>query len=400
MKKIVHVIETLALASGGPAIGTASFAAAEALLGKNVFIVCYDGPEHTDAMRVFQNFPGFDRVVVRAIPPGGRIEAIAAIGAAKVFNEVLTTDSFVIIQGVWRPMLAKAISISRTRSIPYSIVAHGMLDTWSLKQKAWKKKIAWWLVWHSHCNNASLIRVLNADEERLMAPLRLKAPMEQSPNGVFPEEYADLPSPGEFRHKHPQLNNRRFVLFLSRLHYKKGLDYLIEAFAITANKIPDVDLVVAGPDGGAQAQLERDIERLNLKTRVHIVGALYGREKHEALVDAYCFCLPSRQEGFSIAITEALACGTPVVISENCNFPEVAEVKAGYVVKLGSAPIASALIDLLQSHSSRNAAGHAGRAMVLERFTWQAITEKWCRHVQKTVFDRRRSAGLLRDRTT
>jgi glycosyltransferase involved in cell wall biosynthesis len=170
------------------------------------------------------------------------------------------------------------------------------------------------------------------------------------------------------------------------LHYKKGLDYLIEAFAITANQIPDVDLVIAGPDGGAQAQLQRDIERLKLKHRVHIVGALYGREKYEALVDAYCFCLPSRQEGFSNAITEAMACGTPVVISENCNFPEVEEAGEGSVVKLAADPIAAALISLLRSPIARDAAGRAGRAMVLERFTWGATAARWVDYVQQHDF--------------
>lgn len=393
--KIIHIIETLDLASGGPAIGTASFATAKALLGNDLSIVCYGSPGHAAAIREFQKYPGFDRVKVHVIPKGRRIETITALGAEKVLKEVLSPDSVVVIHGVWRPMLAKAISVARARKIPYSITPHGMLDSWSLKQKVWKKKLAWWLIWRSHCNNASFIRALNTDEARLMEPLRLKPPMPIFPNGVFPEDYTDLPFPGAFRKKHPQLCDRRFVLFLGRLHYKKGLDYLIEAFAITASQISDVDLVIAGPDYGAQARLERDIKHLNLKDRVHIVGALYGRDKYEALVDAYCFCLPSQQEGFSNAIAEALACGTPVVISENCNFPEVSEAEAGSVVILGAAPTASALIDLLRSPSTRDAAGRAGRAMVLERFTWGITAAKWLHYVQQheLLSDRRSGAA-------
>lgn len=385
--KVVRVIENLDLASGGPVVGTASFASAECLLGIETSIICYETAGLAAAKRVFEKFPGFDRVTIRSVPKGGWIEAITATGARKVFEEAFTHDCIVVIHGVWRPMFAKAIAVARGRNIPYAIVPHGMLDPWSLSQKVWKKKLAWLLSWRSYCNDAAYIRVLNDDEARLMQPLLLRAPFAKFPNGVFPEQYADLPEPNEFRNKHPQLKERRFVLFLSRLHYKKGLDYLIEAFALTANQISDVDLVVAGPDEGAQSQLERDIERLNLKDRVHVIGPLYGRDKLEALVDAYCFCLPSRQEGFSNAITEALACGTPVVISENCNFPEVADVKAGHVVKLDSMPIAAALVELLHSPSARDAAGQAGKAMVLERFTWQAIAAESGRYMQEKILN-------------
>jgi glycosyltransferase involved in cell wall biosynthesis len=380
--KIVHVIETLALASGGPAVGTASFAAAESLLGHDVSIICYDDPELAAAIHVFGQYPGFDRVVVRVIPRGGWLEKKCAFNALSIFRKLFTPESFVISQGVWRPMLARALFVAREKKLSYAIVPHGMLDTWSLKQKPWRKRLAWWLAWKTYCNNALLIRVLNADEQRLIEPLHITACMEQSPNGIFPEEYASLPAAGEFFSNNPHLKNRRFVLFLSRLHFKKGLDYLIEAFAIAAKEIDDVILVIAGPDGGAQAQLLRDIKRLHLTERVHIVGPLYGRDKLSALVDAYCFCLPSRQEGFSIAITEALAAGTPVVISENCNFPEVTEAHAGHVVKLDNSHVASALIDLLRSQTKRDAAGRAGKAMIFERFTWQAITTKWCTRIQ------------------
>jgi len=384
--KIIHVIGVMDLAAGGPTVGTASFAGTQALAGHDVLIVCYDSPGNTAALQECRRLPGFDRVQVRVLPRHGKIEGITAIGAKKALKGIITPDSFVDIHGVWAPLLSGAVTVARAKKAPYAITPHGMLDPWSMRQKAWKKKPIWQWVWKDHCDHASFIRVLNADEVRLMKPLAVKAPMEIFPNGIFPESYAELPSPGEFRKQHAPLNERRFILFLSRLHFKKGLDYLIEAFAIVAARIPDVDLVIAGPDEGALEQLQRDIKRLNLASRVHIVGALYGRSKYEALVDAYCFCLPSRQEGFSNAIIEALASGTPVVISENCNFPEVGEVKAGYVVKLEAAATATALIALLQSPSSRDEAGRAGKALIFERFTWKASVDKWIRYVKQNEF--------------
>lgn len=383
--KIIHVIESLDLAKGGPSVGTTSFACAEAAQGHEVIIVCYDSPGHAAALAAFTSYPAFEQVKIEIITGGGFGEALTASRAGKVLERVLPGADFVSVHGVWRPMLSKAITIARKLGLAYSVTPHGMLDPWSLQQKAWKKKPAWNLVWREHCNHATFIRVLNNDEARLLLPLSLKAPLQRFANGVFPENYADLPAPGEFYKKYPQLRGRRFILFLSRLHYKKGLDYLIEAFSTVAAKIDDVDLVIAGPDEGASDRLELDIQRLGLGDRVHRVGPLYGHDKFTALVDATCFCLPSRQEGFSNAITEALASGTPVVISDACNFPEVAEVNAGRVVPLDAEFVAQGLIELLESPEACAEAGNAGKRLVFERFSWHAIIASWiqCIHEMK-----------------
>jgi glycosyltransferase involved in cell wall biosynthesis len=106
---------------------------------------------------------------------------------------------------------------------------------------------------------------------------------------------------------------------------------------------------------------------------VHIVGPLYGRDKIAALVDAACFCLPSRQEGFSLAVTEALACGVPPVISQACHFPEVAEVGAGEVVPLEAGAVAAALARVLSDPQRHDRMAAAGRELVASRYTWSRV---------------------------
>jgi glycosyltransferase involved in cell wall biosynthesis len=160
------------------------------------------------------------------------------------------------------------------------------------------------------------------------------------------------------------------------LHIKKGLDILATAFRILASKRQDIDLVIAGPDDGAQADFERRIAEARLSHRVHLVGSLHAREKWTALRDATCFCLPSRQEGFSVAILESLASRTPVVVSEACHFPEVATVGAGEVVELDATALASALERVLSDATGRRRMGDAGRHLVEERFTWRRAAEK------------------------
>jgi glycosyltransferase involved in cell wall biosynthesis len=137
-----------------------------------------------------------------------------------------------------------------------------------------------------------------------------------------------------------------------------------------------VRLVVAGPDDGERAVFEQRIAAHGLTARTHITGPIYGRAKYEAMTDAACFCLPSRQEGFSVAITEALALSCPVVITRECHFPEVGEVGAGFVTGLDAREVAQGLLSLLGDPAAAREMGRRGLALVRERFTWERIAEQ------------------------
>ncbi|HBS29822.1 MAG TPA: hypothetical protein DEB06_10330 [Phycisphaerales bacterium] len=375
--KVVHVIRSMDPAAGGPPVVAARLGAAQALMGHEVVIVAYDEPGATDRMtKSYAGAPGFDRVRMVSIPRGGRAERLLARGARRVLKHEVPGAGAVHLHGVWDPILLAAASAARQGGVPYALTPHGMLDPWSLGQtlsKQIKKRAALALAYRAMLNRAGFIHALNADEARLLEPLRLRAPRQVFPNGIFIEEFASLPAPGSFRQARPELGNDPFVLFLSRLHFKKGLDYLVEAFALLRTRHPRVRLVIAGPDDGYRATLESLIARQNAADRVHLVGPLYGPEKLSALVDASVFCLPSRQEGFSMAITEAMACRLPVVVSDQCHFPEVAEVGAGRVVRCDPKGVAAALEEVFSDETARRRMGEAGRRLVEERFTWARI---------------------------
>jgi glycosyltransferase involved in cell wall biosynthesis len=159
------------------------------------------------------------------------------------------------------------------------------------------------------------------------------------------------------------------------LHYKKGLDYLADAFRAVAARHPDAHLVVVGPDGGARADFEDRVKAAGLTDRVHVLGPVSAAEKWDALAGAACFCLPSRQEGFSMAILEALAARVPAVVSDACHFPEVAERAAGEVVPLNAAAVAAALDRVLADADGRRRMGENGRCLVEEKYTWARVAE-------------------------
>ncbi|UNK40469.1 glycosyltransferase (plasmid) [Shinella sp. H4-D48] len=375
--KIVHVITSIDPDSGGPQAVVMRLAAAQASLGHDVRVVSQaDDRTLASVARLGATIPGFRQVVWNILPPPGTIEAILCLKARPFLTRILTDSEQVHLHGVWEPILACAAAIATRNGIPYCVCPAGMLDTWSLAQKPWKKRFALAVAFRRMLDNAAFLHALNRDEVKLMRPLQLKAPAEIIPNGVFTEEFETLPSAADFPTVLGLPTGRRFVLFLSRLHYKKGLDLLASAFQLVARQCPDVDLVVAGPDGGAENDFRDLVRRFDLESRVFMVGPIYGETKLQAFAAAACFCLPSRQEGFSIAITEALACGTPVVITDACHFPEVSAAGAGAVVSLDPMEIATALIDVLSHPLAATAMGYKGRRLVFENYTWPRIAHR------------------------
>lgn len=361
---IFHVIGSLDPKTGGPPAVVMRLGSATAALGHSVSILCRDtGPSRDLVVESLRQVRGHEAMDLVFGDTSGEPDA------------TLARADFLHLHGVWEPILLRCAKTARRLGVPYTVTPHGMLDPWALSQKRLKKRIALALAFRGMLNRASFLHMLNADERRLAEPVGIRAPMRVIPNGIFLEELEPLPSPGTFRTAHPELGDRPFVLFLSRLHHKKGPDVLAAAFSDLARRRDDVTLVVIGPDEGSRPMLEAAIRKQGVADRVFLLGPVYGPDKYAAVVDAAVFCLPSRQEGFSIAITEALACRCPVVVTEACHFPEVAEVDAGRVVPLDAVKVADGLAEVLADPESAASMGRRGRAMVAERFTWPKVAE-------------------------
>ncbi len=384
--KITHIIASLDPATGGPVAVALRLAAAQAALGHQVSIGAHDpGPTKDKVQQSLAGIPGIELVKMVQFPITTGLSRITAASCGPPVRRCLADCDFLHLHGVWEPLLLRASKIARKLRVPYTVTPHGMLDPWSLSRRALKKKLALALGYRSMLRGVGFLHLLNRDEENLIGPLRLNCIGEVIPNGMFLEEVEPLPEPGGFYAKHPKLDGKPFILFISRLHFKKGLDYLADTFALIAKTDDQTQLVVAGPDGGVQAEFEQRISDLGLNDRTHVIGPIYGQDKLELIVDAACFCLPSRQEGFSMAITEAMACQLPVVITRNCHFPEVAEVQAGCVVELTAQNVAEALTRVLGDLTLRQQMGRAGRALIEDRFTWPRVAEQSLAAYQRAI---------------
>lgn len=373
--RILHVGESLDPQLGGPSVSAPSQALAQATRGDHVTYLYYRAASQASGAipTHLASLPGAHLVDFMPLPLPHSLEKISAIGARRWLRANIRQFDVVHLHGVWRPVLAAAAMTAARNGIPYLLQPHGMLDVWSMQQKALKKKLAWWLVWRRIAGRAAFVHVLNEQEAEGFRQCGLPTPLAIVANGVFRKQLDDIEhASGETMDAPP------YILFMARLHKKKGLDVLAEAYRIYRQKGGQARLRIVGPDEGARDTFEKDIRRADLVDHIDICEPAYGAAKYPLMHNARCFCLPSYQEGFSMALLEAAACGTPLVISTECHFPEVAEHDAGVVLPLEAHAFADALIDLTapENEISRQQTGRNARNLVRDRFTWESIAEQ------------------------
>lgn len=381
---ILHVLRSLDPSQGGPPVVAACLASAQAALGHRVVLAHTSPAQDQDrgqgqAGLLLASVPGMERVELLPLPPAHGLP-LGLPALARSLRGLAAGRDMLHLHGVWDPVLPLAARAAKALGVPYVLTPHGMLDPWCLAQKRLKKRLALRLFHADMLRGARFLHVLNSVEAEHVRALGLSQNLVVLPNGLFRQELFAMAA-GDPHSRGPGAGlaraGRPYALFLGRLHFKKGLDILAEAFRLVAQAVPEADLVVVGPDQGAGEAFRRSIEGFGLGERVRLPGPLYGADKLDALRGAACFCLPSRQEGFSMAVLEALGCGTPVVLSRQCNFPEVEAAGAGLCVDLTSRAVADALTAYLTSSlagpASRLNAGAAGRALVAARYTWEGI---------------------------
>ena len=231
-----------------------------------------------------------------------------------------------------------------------------MLDPWSLKQSWLRKRLYLAVRLRRDLNSADVLHYTTDLERDLAARLKLSPQAIVEPNGLDLSEFQSLPPRGTFRSRHGLPADRPLVLFLSRIHPKKGLELLLPAFARAAG---DAHLVIAGPDdNGHGAIVKRLAADLKLSDRVLFTGMLRGADRVAAFADADLFVLPSHQENFGIAVAEAWAAGCPTIISDQVNLhPEVTRQRLGAVIATSIDPLAVAISPV----AGRSAAAFPGR---------------------------------------
>ena len=243
-----------------------------------------------------------------------------------------------VVNGLWNYAAVGPSRVLPKGELPYFVFSHGMMDPWFRKTYPIKHQVkqASWLLFEGRLAAGAEAVLFTTEEERTLAEGQFVGHayrgeiMRYGTSAPSGEPEADARA---FREACPSLGGRPYLLFLSRIHPKKGCDLLIRAFAAVASSEPDMQLVMAGPDQTDwAAQLKVEANRLGVGARVHWPGMLQGSAKWGAFRCAEAFVLPSHQENFGIVVAESLACGAPVLISDKVNiWREIVASDAGYV---------------------------------------------------------------------
>jgi glycosyltransferase involved in cell wall biosynthesis len=238
---------------------------------------------------------------------------------------------------------------------------HGMFEPYVLARSRNKKKMACWLFEDANMKAATLWRALTEIEAEQVRSLVPGARITVIPNGV------EIPVGVSGHH------NTRRIGYLGRIHEKKGLTLLLEAWSHLAGQFPEWELVIAGPGSGEYVEaIRREAQKL---PRVAIRGALTGGAKDEFLASLNLFVLPSLSEGFPMAVLEAMATGVPVVVTRTSNAPAVDAHGAGWTCAPDAEDIRAAIAGALDAGVSELAQrGANARALTQREYTWQRVT--------------------------
>ena len=307
--------------------------------------------------------------------PFGYVNWLRSQSSRSELQNLIKRSTGVHIHGLWEQSTLVSARLARSYNKPYLMSAHGMLEPWALKNKRVRKAVYAALVERANLRRANCLHALTRAEAADYRAFGLRNPIAVIPNGV------EIPlnvSKEAFLKQFPRLRGQRLLMFLSRIHFKKGLDMLCRAWASVAPRWPDSHLVLAGPDfENTQSRVESLIEHLGIKNRVTLTGMLKRDLKWSALKASECFVLPSYSEGLSVAVLEAMGVGVPVLITKQCNLPEVESSGCGWVIEPRAEELAVSLENVLSgSAASLGAMGANGQRLVAERYSWPVVGEQ------------------------
>jgi glycosyltransferase involved in cell wall biosynthesis len=371
--KLLHVIPSMNPRGGGPMEGVVQMARIHLSKGVNVEVVSFDEPDAEYLARLPMKVNGLGRGFLKY---GYNRKLVPWL------NENVKKFDVVIINGIWQYHAFGAWRVLRNSKIPYFVYTHGMLDPWFKKNyplKHLKKCLYWPWADYRVLRDAKAV-LFTCEEESILAPKSFGLWSENS--RVVKYGAATPPQDSErvraiFLRKFPELENSRNLLFLSRIHEKKGCDIIIEAFSRIAGLEPKLRLIMAGPDqNNLIVGLKKLAEKLGVSDKIVWAGMLQGDLKWGAFYSSELFVLPSHQENFGIAVAESLGCGVPVLISDKVNiWREILTDASGLV---GNDDVTDTEVNmrkwLLMPIEKREEMGRNARATFYDRFTIEQMT--------------------------
>lgn len=355
---ILHIISSIDLSGGGPSKSVSDLALNQASLGQNVTIFT-----NASANSYLKQSPH----------PNLKLEFVKETPFKQALNTLLTTAKFDLLHGhgIWQMPVHQMAQLANKKGIPYIVSPRGMLEPWSLETGKWKKKLAMALYQRNDLTQAACIHATAQMEAENIRKLGFKNPIAIISNGIDLSEF-----PAQLQKAKKEKNT---LLFLSRIHKKKGIELLIEAWQQQEKTLRQSWQVEIAGNGEETyiASLQKLINEKGLANEISIIGPQFGEAKLAAYNRADLFVLPTYSENFGIVVAEALACGVPVITTKGTPWEELITQNAGWWIDIGTQPLVETLNKAMQLNKiERWEMGRNGRQLVEENYAIEAVAKQ------------------------
>lgn len=374
LMKILSFITSISLKGGGPSRSVPMLVKGLAEVGIDITLMTFRSDDmNTHALEG-------TTAKLKVLEPGT---------SAKEIEEYILAEKFDIIQmqSMWAKCYHQVAQIARKHNIPYLITPRGMLEPWSLSQKKWKKKLALMLYQMKDLQRAACIFTTAEMEAQHVRDLGVKVPMSVIPNGIETDGYACRTSMDGVKKQ---------ILFLSRVHVKKGIEILIEAFSkLRAERqvLRDWSVVIVG-NGEADyiESLKQKVQSLRLEECIKILPPVFGEAKTKLYQESSLFCLPSYSENFGMVIAEAMSCGVPAIttngtpwqlLNGDCTTMGASldmldgDKRTGWCIELSVENLENTLREAMSMDpAALYEMGQRGSRMINENFNYRSVAKK------------------------
>ena len=265
--------------------------------------------------------------------------------------------------GLWMMPNVYPGRVRRAGSVRLVVSPRGTLSEWAMNHHRWRKKVMWRIGQSATVERADAYHATAESEHEDIRRLGFKQPVAVIPNGIDVPPLEPKPCGG-----------RRRLLYLGRVHKIKGIDLLLRAWREVQERFPEWELVIAGPDdGGYLPLMQQSAAAMGLR-RVIFPGPVYGAEKRALYRSAHLYVLPTYSDNFAMTVAEALAAGTPAVVTRGAPWSGLAEHGAGWWIEIGVDPLVACLENALALPAERLARmGANGHAWMAAEYTWGSV---------------------------
>lgn len=374
--RIVHVMRYMLLEHGGVVRAVLDICAVLAKAGHDVELLCIDDKDVPEPWK--RGEPGFPKA--RKMPKPALPGAMFSPAQNRQVAEIIKGADAVHLHAAWHISNMQIAEMCRRLNVPYVLSIHGMLDDWCMTQRGPKKRLFLALGARRMLERAAFVHCT--------AQAELDQSQKWYPRGqgrVIPlvfdlGPFRSMPGSGPARARFPSLGSGRpTALFISRLHYKKGVEHLIRATKILRERGTQVSVLIAGSGDKAYEQEMRGlVGELGLGQAVEFLGMVSGIEKISLYEAADLVVLPTSQENFGFVVFEALAAGTPLITTPGVDtWPEVEASGGGVIVAQDAGKIADKMAELLADPERRARMGRSGREWVMRELDPDRVVERF-----------------------